>query len=347
MEFEKFFTKNYKKVCLDVKSEQIDSRLDGINEVINWCDSFEKIVSVAKLYFKMQCDEAIIEEFVNCFYSFDKTFDEENAEEIAILAGCTLIKMMQELEWVEVAYLMKILDPFYENEIHEMKNFADELINRKTKEGNTSKQCNVITWEEDWEEDLADKGSDLSTAPEAYIDIFKKINKQLTETIKYSEFLLEKNMRCEQKINILSWIVGEWSNLMNLPICDIQDVAGALIVGVELTDLVDIPGPYAAEAFLCKMLGKCQTTKEKVSLTDFIDSQEEDVRKLVSEKYGDDAVQKCLPILSAINASLTVEEKTAWIPAYKKAWKIRPNEITLSLIEWSKLVYFECLVSKF
>lgn len=347
MEFEKIFTKYYKKVCLDVKSEQIDSRLDGINEVIEWCDSLEKIISVVKLYFKMQCEGTIREEFINCFYTLDKTFDEENSEEIAILAGCTLIKMIQESEYIEIAYLLEILDQFYENEIHEMKSIADELISIKTKVDNEKKECKFIAWNKNWKEELEEKGSDLSTAPEAYTDIFRKIKTQLAETIKYSKFLMEKNMRCEQKIGVLSWIVGEWSDLMKLPICNIEDVVGALIVGVELADLVDMPGVYAAEAFLHKMLGKCQKTKEKVSLTDFVDSQDESVRKLVSEKYGDGAIQKCLPVLSAINASLTVEEKKAWIPAYKKAWKISPDEVNLPLIEWSKLVYFECLVSKY
>lgn len=347
MEFEKFFAKNYKKVCLDMRSEQIDNRLKGIDAAIEWCDSFEKTVLIVKMYFKIQCDETLKEEFIDCFYSLDKAFDEENKEEIAILAGCTLIKMMQESEKSEVAYLVKILVPFFENCIQETIKIADELINKETKEDITIERCNAVAWEKDWENQLVEKGKALATASPAYIDIFKKIKMQLIKTVNYSNSLLEKNMRCEQKIAILSWIVGEWSDLLKMPLCNIQDIVGTLIVGVELADLVDMPGVYAAETFLCKMLSKCEKTKEKVSLAELVDSQNEDIRKLISEKYGEDAAENCLPILSAINASLTVAEEKVWIPAYRKAWKINPDEITLSLIEWSKLIYFECMVSKY
>lgn len=347
MEFEKFFAKKYKKVCLDVKSEQIDKRLEGIDEAIKWCNSFVKNVLIVKLYFKMQCDEMLKEEFIDCFYSLDKTFEEENKEEIVILAGCILVKMMQELKEIKIAYLVKILSLFYENSINEIINVACELINSETKEEETSEQCKMIDWETDWEKQLSEKGKTPSTASIAYIDIFKIIKKQLEKNVIYSNSLLEKNKRCEQKIAILSWIVGEWSDLIKMPLCNIKDIEGALIVGVELADLVSMPGVYAAEAFLSKMLSKCEKVKEKVSLTEFIDSQNENVRKMISAKYGECAEERCLPIISAINTSLTVEEEKVWIPAYKKIWNINPDEIILSLLEWSKLIYFECIVNKY
>lgn len=347
MEFEKFFAKNYKNVCLDMRTEQIDNRLNGIDSVIEWCDSFEKTVLIVKMYFKVQCDETLKEEFIDCFYSLDKAFDEENEEEIAILAGCILVKMIQELEQIEVAYLMKILAPFFENRIKEMTSIADKLIKKQTKEGSTSTRCGVVAWEKDWQDQLAEKGKTLSTAPAAYIEIFEKIKKQLSATVDYSNSLLEKNAKCEQKIAILSWIVGEWSDLLETSLHNVKGIVGALILGVELADLVEMPGVYAAETFLYKMLSKCEKTKEKVSLTELVDSQKEEIRKLISDKYGENAEENYLPILSAINASVTVEEEKVWIPAYKKAWNIKPDEITLPLIEWSKLVYFECMVSKY
>ena len=75
MEFEKVFTKNYKKVCMDITNERIENRIEGINAVIEQFDSYKKIAEIVKLYWGMDCDSEIKEEFVSCFYNVDMTFD--------------------------------------------------------------------------------------------------------------------------------------------------------------------------------------------------------------------------------------------------------------------------------
>lgn len=82
-----------------------------------------------------------------------------------------------------------------------------------------------------------------------------------------------------------------------------------MVLGVELADLVDAPGPLSAEAFLCKMITKCEKTVEEITLTDLIDYQTEEIRRTIIEKYGENLIEKNLPILSALNISLTVDEK--------------------------------------
>lgn len=62
------------------------------------------------------------------------------------------------------------------------------------------------------------------------------------------------------------------------PLSEINDVEGALVLGVELAELVDIPGPYAASSLLNKMLTKCKKETTEISLTEFIDSQPEEIR---------------------------------------------------------------------
>ena len=76
MEFEKVFINNYKKICMDITDERIDSRINGIKAVMDEFSSYAKINEIVRLYFNLECDSEIKEEFINCFYGEDKTFDE-------------------------------------------------------------------------------------------------------------------------------------------------------------------------------------------------------------------------------------------------------------------------------
>ena len=43
MEFEKVFINNYKKICMDITDERIDSRINGIKAVMDEFSSYAKI----------------------------------------------------------------------------------------------------------------------------------------------------------------------------------------------------------------------------------------------------------------------------------------------------------------
>lgn len=347
MEFEKVFTKNYKKVCMDITNERIENRIEGINAVIEQFDSYKKIAEIVKLYWGMDCDSEIKEEFVSCFYNVDMTFDEQNAEEISVLAGCTLLKIIQENEDVQLAYSVKILERFYEGKVADLSCIASEVIDMQTRAEKQVSVCQSLSWKKEWESDIIDEnGKVLSTATQAIVELLKAVKTQFTRVNNYTRSLLEINEKCEEKIAVLSWIIGEWSDLLQKPLSEVDDVEGTLVLGVELAELVNIPGPFAAEAFLSKMLAKCKHTAKEISLTELIDKQEEGIRQYVSENYCEEAEEKNLLILSAVKDSLTVDEEKAWVPAYKKRWKINPDTVTFTLRDWSKLIYFECMISK-
>lgn len=124
MDFEKVFINNYKKICMDITEERINSRIDGIETILEQFDEYDKINEIVKLYFNLDCNSETREEFINCFYEKDKTFDEQNAEEITILAGCTLLNMIDTYNDVQLAYSIKILEPFYEGKVMELSETA-------------------------------------------------------------------------------------------------------------------------------------------------------------------------------------------------------------------------------
>ena len=179
------------------------------------------------------------------------------------------------------------------------------------------------------------------------IDLVMDISIWLKGLSDYVNTLRTENAKCQEKIQVLSWIVGEWSDRFKTSVSQIEDVKGALILGVELADLVETPGPLAAEAFLHRMIVKCKKTVDDISLTELIDCQSEDVRKDIIEKYGRRELVDSFPILSALHVSLTVDEKRAWLPAYKKACGIDPDRFRFPAVKWSKLIYYECMIAKF
>ena len=273
-------------------------------------------------------------------------FDEQNEEEICILAGCVLATILQEDEEISIAYSIKVLDEFFDSPIKELSDMANKAIIEQTKESEPLSKFTLDNLKNGLEKELVEEGSFSSTAPDNIAESLKKIRTNFTKIVNYSNSLREENCKCQEKIQVLSWIVGEWSNLFKKPLFEVKDVEGAMVLGVELADLVDAPGPLSAEAFLCKMITKCEKTVEEITLTDLIDYQTEEIRRTIIEKYGENLIEKNLPILSALNISLTVDEKREWLPAYKKAWKINPDEIKFSVSKWSKLIYFECIISK-
>ena len=246
----------------------------------------------------------------------------------------------------ELAYSIKILEPFYEGKVMELSETANRIIDMQTRMERQMEQCPTLSWKEDWESELVDEdGKMLETAPKTSVELLNIIKNQFDKVISYVNSLNDKNKLCEEKVEVLSWVVGEWSDLLKRPLSEINDVEGAMVLGVELAALVDIPGPYAASSLLNKMLTKCKKETTEISLTEFIDSQPEEIRKYVEKTYCKEAEIRNLPILSAVKASLTVDEKKAWVPAYKKKWKIDSDNEIYELRKWAELIYFECMIS--
>lgn len=346
MELEKLFVKNYKRVCVQPSEDQINYRLEGINIAKETYGSVEKMADLIKIYYKLAITKEKKDEFIEFFYSIDKMFDEQNEEEICILAGFVLAYMLQDEEELFIAYSIKVLENFFDGPINELPNMANQTIIEHTKESGQLPQFTLDNLKSGLEKELIEEGSFSEMAPESIVDSLKIIRTNFSKIVNYSNSLQEENRKCREKIQVLSWIVGEWSDLLKKPLSEVKDIDGTLVLGVELANLVDVPGPLSAESLLHKMIVKCDKTIEEITLTDLIDNQTEDIRREIVEKYGNSLLENNLPILSALDISLTVDKKREWLPAYKKAWRINPDEIKFSISKWSNLIYFECMISK-
>lgn len=347
MELNKLFVKYLKRICVSMSEELLNNRLDGINVAEEAYDVPEKIVDLLKIYYRLPMEQETKEEFVECFYSIDKTFDEQNEEEICILAGCVLANILQDDDGLLPAFFVNVLGEFLDGPINELSELANRTIIEQTQEQKQFINPTLNNMEVGEEGSLfIDIGEFAPSDLEGAIDLIKQISISFNELVDYTNTLCAENAKCREKIQVLSWIIGEWSDWFKTPVSQIKDVEGALILGVELADLVETPGPLSAEAFLNRMIVKCEKTVDDISLTELIDSQSEDVRKGIVRKYGRTELMNNLPIFSALRASLTVDEKRAWLPAYRKACGIDPDGVRFSVVKWSKLTYLECMIAK-
>ena len=64
MDFEKVFINNYKKICMDITEERINSRIDGIETILEQFDEYDKINEIVKLYFNLDCNSETREELI-------------------------------------------------------------------------------------------------------------------------------------------------------------------------------------------------------------------------------------------------------------------------------------------
>lgn len=349
MSLERMFYKWYKRINISIDEQQTNSRWKGIQNAIELFKNPINISGLLKMYYRLSFDNPIKEQFIECFANEDKAFDETNEEEMVILAGGVLGQLLEEEHKIFTAFSILVLDTYYEAPLRELSDMASDVISDMAKEIKSSKESSLVKMKKITSEEIEEIVSETQQFTEEemnkLVTIIKALNKNIDILVQVME---QENRKYQEDTEILSWIIGEWSNILEAPLSEINKVKGAFVIGAELSDLVMLyPGPYSAKAFIKRMLDKCIEDVSEITLTEFIDSQDKEIRNMMVKKYGKNCRDRNLPIISAIELSLSVDEAKVWTPVYKKAWKINPDEICFDLLTWSELLYRECMVSAY
>ena len=349
VELERKFYKWYKRINISCDEQKTTNRWDGIQNAVGLFENLVDISGLLKIYYRLSFDVSIKDQFVECFATEDKSFDETNEEEMVILAGGVLAQLLGQENNIFVAYSLLILDTYYEAPLKELSDMASSVLSDMSKEIKKSEESNLDTIKKIDLKEVEEIISETSDLTEEGVDKLVTIIKLLNENMNILvQVLGNENRKYQEDTGILSWIVGEWSDILEMPLMEVKKVNGAFVIGAELSDLVKLyPGPYAAKAFIKRMLDKWIDDVTEITLTEFIDRQDEKIRSFMVKKYGKDCDNRLLPIISAIKASLSVDEAKLWTPVYKKAWKINPDEIRFDLLTWSELMYRECMISTY
>lgn len=355
----KQFAEWYRSVSIEPNDDLLKNRWAGIENYLKLDLTASDIVELVRLFFNIPVNnDGFYTQFIDCFTNIDSAFQRKFALEISVLAGSTLITLIEnEDDFSVFATLLTcciafnkreaVVPDIYEIIRNEYINYSVSIrenlfINKEEniKFPSVKKLSDHLKVNEaaSWDSNLSSMLNEYLISLNSYLSKAQKTNQGIEESIKiYTE-----------DSQILWWLVGEWSKDLNQPFKELSPIEASLIIGKELADLVDnSPGPYSAEAVLHKMIGYCKKgANQNLIFADAVEAADIEWRKAVLEEYASQNLKEITPILTAISKSLEVENSKEWLPAFKGATKLEADKIKLSSRELAFQMYLECLTIK-
>lgn len=145
VELERKFYKWYKRINISCDEQKTTNRWDGIQNAVGLFENLVDISGLLKIYYRLSFDVSIKDQFVECFATEDKSFDETNEEEMVILAGGVLAQLLGQENNIFVAYSLLILDTYYEAPLKELSDMASSVLSDMSKEIKKSEESNLDT----------------------------------------------------------------------------------------------------------------------------------------------------------------------------------------------------------
>ena len=348
----KQFAELYLRVCAEPKPEQLEKRWQGIEEYLN--QEGIDIYNLVKMAYSLSPADEFKDEFTTIFQDIDISFQVSFIKEQELLASICLMKLMEDTELSLHTALSVICVSRYNVEIlvPELVAAAYKVFGKSSAEiresSVTYKKCSVVNSKkliESIKELTALEQTHITGLSNALTEIVKNINaisQNQEQTLNIINILQENS-------DILSWITGSWSNELRKPITKgtlQKDVA--LLLAKELADFVQvIPGPYAFEAFLKKMLDNCKKETKEYSLVTMVDSIDDVHKSSILSRYQMDGVtQENTPILFSIKCALDAKQPDVWKSMASNKLSINIEATEHEALEWAKLLYFECILVK-
>lgn len=347
---DRMFVELYKRVNMDAVNEVIDSRMRGIESVLKDVNN-EKIDKLVKIYVNRSIEEEDIKEFGNYFYNEDYSFEMDNYEELSILAGYVLHKLLESDEWKKkIATLITLLsivksENRYSELYDESRVALQNMMCATREELKELKNTNLKTVDAKGLKNSIEKEGGLTTenAEQLFI-ILSALDNNVRAVKEQNKNLMNEVKKYREESQILNWVIGEWCNQKNTPLKYLEEKDIVLFLGRELANYVDVyPGPFAAMAFLTKMLSKTKDYNNcECSLGEIINKLTvEDKCIILSEFQEYDLFN--FPIAMAINESQRVDGNKEWYPLYKKRVGVSPEEVKRTCVEWAYQFYLECI----
>lgn len=348
----KQFAELYLRVCAESKTEQIEKRWQGIEE---YCNKDEiDIYNLVKMAYSLSPTDEFKDEFITIFQNIDISFQVSFVKEQELLASICLMKLMEDSDLsLHIAlavicvskYNINILVPELGVAAYRVFGEASAEIREKSVD---FKKCSNASSNK-----LIGSLKELTELEQTHI---AELSNALTEIVKNINTIVQNQNQALGIINILqedsdilSWITGSWSNELAKPITKgtlQKDIA--LLLAKELADFVKVlPGPYAFEAFLKKMLDNCKKDTKEYSLVIMVDSIDDAHKSEILSCYQmDDVKQENTPILFSIKCALDAKQPDVWKSTANNKLSINIETTEHEALEWAKLLYFECLLVK-
>lgn len=348
----KQFAALYSRVCAEPKAEQLEKRWQGIEE---YCNQDEvDIYNLVKMAYSLSLTDEFKDKFTTIFQNIDISFQVGFVKEQELLASVCLMKLMEDSDLsLHIAlavmcvskYGAEILVPELGAAAYNIFGKASAEIREKSLKYKKCSPVDSNQFIESLEELTALGQTHITGLSNALAEIVKNINiiiQNQDKTFNIINILQEDS-------DILSWITGSWSNELEKPLTKgILPKDIALLLAKELADFVQvIPGPYAFEAFLKKMLDNCKKDTKAYSLVTMVDSIDDAHKSSILSCYQmDGSKQENTPILFSMKCALDAEQPDVWKSMASNKLSISVESTEHEALEWAKLLYFECLLVK-
>jgi len=346
------FSKNYIKVCPNPLEGQMENRWKGIEE---YCDKDEvEIVDLIIMAFGLNSNEQFAKEFALIFQNIDMRFQPDALKELSLLSCMCLMKLIEESNLsINVALSVMCLSKY------NLEILVPELVTKafecfyEVSAGLRDKKIQYKLYSIKSTEEFIEVSEELSTLDKTNISSLSKALSELSQnftTISQNQKLVIDMLDIlKEDSDILSWIIGSWSNELNQPIIKTTAQLNiALIIAKELADLVKVcPGPFAFEGFLQKMFSNCKSDTKSYSLVKMIDSVDNDTKASILKDYPINArLQLNTPLLISMKCALEANKPDVWKSTASHKLSFNVESVDNTILEWAKLMYLECILVK-
>lgn len=299
-----------------------------------------QIVQHVKISFELDKIEG--DELAKLFAPFkkvDDTFSFDNTHEMEILSGCILAQLLTEHSnkkaadvaalAIETASLQGLRIPIHHEQLVKVTDEYISLMSLESPVSISQKSVNGVFWPV---AGLNDKIRELTAENFNHVtiqELLREFNSNIDTVVKsqsatYSsaiENLNEQLGEKQEQVNMLWWLLAEWSNDLNKPFSRISKGSAAILAGKELADLsMRTLGPPSVSAIIHRILelGKGGNTKA-ISIPDSVNDCPRSWRDNTAKQYNLQSVGKLCPISIGIAKSLETNEPDNWTPVFEKA----------------------------
>ena len=326
----------YLDVGIILQDGQLEKRVLGIEKCVETLEkekdsghTIARITTLVKLYYGIPVDEETRNLFADFFSTEDPSFSARNAQELALLAGATLVALAEDSSYFDLAELLSLAVSFGRTPTstmgileHIRTQFDANRIKLREKAKNVSIKLFPAKQITELEKMNAEGNEEESKQITEIIKILKVFQTSYSDLRMKVQQLNTATSIYEEDSQLLWWILSEWSEMLHCSLHMVKVKTACLVLGWEGAGMVEnFPGPYAMEGVLQKQLRTCEDGTGEVAsftLSEIIANTASELRADVIKECQNTSLANMLPLCSAIIRSDNTESVDEWYPKYRK-----------------------------
>jgi hypothetical protein len=328
----KDFADWYRRVNIDPQTVDLQKRWEAI-EAFHEKVAYADIAETARLFLGLPLNN---DQFLTTYRAAFKATDDafpmrDNNAKLQVLAGATLVNHFGESDkWASISALAVICGVSQgarKAPVPEIVTLAETTL-RDLSSSLRAPQKNVGVLSPELDEKVQNLKSTLSGGGNAFasllgplLGVVEPLAKSMASVTNWVQRASRVEELRQEETDVLWWLFGESSRDLRIPFAEMKSPSACLIGAKELADLTRIlPGPYAAESFLHKMLTLAHPKLSPVSLSDAVAACSDEWQKALIGSAGVSSLTNLGPVHLAIMKYIeTGGKKTAWHASFQTA----------------------------